>query len=232
MNVIVLGQFKRATDWMVNEIVQQPQVRHAVGVNNAQEYLDAARELVDFSALIGHYKLLDYKKCEAELAQENIFPHRRIIASAAMNTQLLEWASEQFYDGVIDLTDFRNTFAIEVAELLSVEKGHGHASVSFPLTSNVPAYIPYRDDIDVSIVRMISYGFSNQEIADNIFLSIQTVRNRISRLLEGSGARNRTHLCTMFLLPYTSYQNGEVLPILNIENDPLIDKSEISAFDE
>ena len=232
MNVIVIGQFKRATDWMVNEIVQQPQVRHAVGVNSAQEFLDAARELVDFSVVIGHYKLLDYKNCEAELAQENIFPHRRIIASAAMSTQLLEWASEQFYDGVIDLTDFRNTFAVEVAELLSVEKGHGHASVSFPLTTNVPAYIPYRDDIDVSIVRMISYGFSNQEIAENIFLSVQTVRNRISRLLEGSGARNRTHLCTMFLLPYTSYQNGEVLPILTLEKDPAVETASISESDE
>lgn len=232
MNVIVIGQFKRATDWMVNEIVQQPQVRHAVSVNSAQEYLDAARELTDFSVVIGHYKLLDYKNCEAELAQENIFPRRRIIASAAMSTQLLEWASEQFYDGVIDLTDFRNTFAVEVAELLSVEKGHGHASVSFPLTTNVPAYIPYRDDIDVSIVRMISYGFSNQEIAENIFLSVQTVRNRISRLLEGSGARNRTHLCTMFLLPYTSYQNGEVLPILNMEKDPSAEPASISESDE
>jgi hypothetical protein len=232
MNVIVIGQFKRATDWMVGEIQLQPEVQQAVGVNTAAEYLEAARELVDFSAVIGHYKLLDYKGAEAELAQENIFPLRRIIASAAMSTQLLEWASEQFYDGVIDLTDFRNTFAVEVMDLLTVEKGHGHASMSFPLTTNVPAYIPYRDDIDVAIVRMISYGFSNQEIAANIFLSVQTVRNRISRLLEGSGARNRTHLCTMFLLPYTSYQNGEVLPILTIESDPLVEKADLSASNE
>lgn len=232
MNVIVFGQFKRATDWMAAQIALQPQIRRAISVNSTEDYLDAARELVDFSAVIGHFKLLDYKTAEAELAQENIFPLRRIITSAAMSTQLLEWASEQFYDGVLDLTDFRNTFAVEVAELLSAEKGRGHASVSFPLTTNVPAYIPYRDEMDETIVRLISYGFSNQEIADNVFLSVQTVRNRISRLLEGSGARNRTHLCTMFLLPYTSYQNGEVLPVLNIEKDLAIEPVALSESDE
>jgi hypothetical protein len=207
---------------MANEIRLQPQVQNTVGINTVHEYLEAARELKDFSVVIGHYKLLEYQGAEAELAEENIFPQRRIIASASVSTYLLDWASQQFYDGVIDLTDFRNTFATEVAELLAIEKGYGHASVSFPLTTNVPAFIPYRDDIDASIVRLIAYGFSNHEIAENIFLSVQTVRNRISRLLVESGARNRTHLCTMFLLPYTSYHNGEVLPILTIDKEPAL----------
>ncbi len=228
MNVIVFGQFKKPCAWMADEIRLQPGIHYSIGLTTAQEYLEAARELEEFSLIVGHYKLADYKGAEAELADENIFPQRRIICTASASAQLLQWASEQFYDGVIDLTDFRNTFGTDAMELLNAEKGHGHASVSFPLTTNVPAFIPYRDDIDENIVRLISYGFNNQEIADSVFLSIQTVRNRISRLLETSGARNRTHLSTMYLLPFASFENGEVYPTLPMGNDLPVERTDLS----
>ena len=217
---------------MANQLIDYPGIHTSVGLTTAQEYLEAARELKEFSLIVGHYKLADYKSAEAELADENIFPQRRIICTASASAPLLQWASEQFYDGVIDLTDFRNTFGIDAMELLTAEKGQGHASVSFPLTTNVPAFIPYRDDIDESIVRLISYGFNNQEIAESVFLSIQTVRNRISRLLETSGARNRTHLSTMYLLPFASFENGEVHPTLPMGNDLPIERTDLSASDE
>ena len=217
---------------MADEIRLQPRIHTSIGLTTTQEYLEAARELKEFSLIVGHYKLADYKSAESELAEENIFPQRRIICTAAASAPLLQWASEQFYDGVIDLTDFRNTFSIDAMELLTAEKGQGHASVSFPLTTNVPAFIPYRDDIDESIVRLISYGFNNQEIAESVFLSIQTVRNRISRLLETSGARNRTHLSTMYLLPFASFENGDVHPTLPLGNDLPVERTDLSASDE
>jgi len=213
---------------MANEVSLQSGIERSLSLTTAQEYLETARELKEFSLIVGHYKLADYKGAEAELADENIFPQRRIICTASASAQLLQWASDQFYDGVIDLTDFRNTFSIDAMELLTAEKGHGHASVSFPLTTNVPTFIPYRDSIDESIVRLISYGFNNQEIAENVFLSVQTVRNRISRLLEESGARNRTHLSTMFLLPFASFKNGEVYPMLPMESDLPIERADLS----
>jgi len=204
---------------MTEAVSAQPGFEDALGVTTAKEYAEVARELKDFALIVGQYKLTEYQRVEAELANEGIFPERRIVCAAAVSALLLQWASEQFYDGVIDLTDFRNTFAADAVELLSAEKGQGHAHVSFPLTSYVPHMIPYRDSIDEDIVRLISFGFSNGEIAESISLSVQTVRNRISQLLVLSGARNRTQLSTIYLLPFVSFNDGQILPTLTMGSE-------------
>ena len=213
---------------MADEINVQPGFQGAVAVTTVEEYLETARTLKDFALMIGQYKLAEYKDAEAQLAQEGIFPQRRIICAAAVSALLLQWASEQFYDGVIDLADYRKTFGADAAALLTSEKGQGHASINFPLTSNVPNMIPYRDSIDEDIVRLISYGFSNEEIAENVFLSVQTVRNRISQLLVASGARNRTQLSTIYLLPFATFREGEILPRLSMGNEISRENTDLS----
>lgn len=56
-----------------------------------------------------------------------------------------------------------------------------------------------RDEIDREIVTMVATGWGDREIAEAVFLSHQTVRNRISRILFESSARNRTHLAYIYL---------------------------------
>jgi DNA-binding NarL/FixJ family response regulator len=55
-----------------------------------------------------------------------------------------------------------------------------------------------RDEADTQIVALIIRGFSNDEIAGEIFIALQTVRNRISRLLSAAGVKNRTQLAILF----------------------------------
>jgi DNA-binding NarL/FixJ family response regulator len=55
-----------------------------------------------------------------------------------------------------------------------------------------------RDEADTQIVALIIRGFSNDEIAGEIFIALQTVRNRISRLLSATGVKNRTQLAILF----------------------------------
>jgi hypothetical protein len=87
--------------------------------------------------------------------------------------------------------------------------------------------IPYRDSIDEDIVRLISYGFSNGEIAESISLSVQTVRNRISQLLVLSGARNRTQLSTIYLLPFASFASDGIHPRLAMGSELPREKPEV-----
>lgn len=56
------------------------------------------------------------------------------------------------------------------------------------------------DETDCEIVRLVAAGFADREIAETVFLSHQTVRNRVSRILGETGARNRTHLASMYLM--------------------------------
>jgi DNA-binding NarL/FixJ family response regulator len=54
------------------------------------------------------------------------------------------------------------------------------------------------DDTDRKILQLIAQGKFDREISQELFLSLQTIRNRVSRMLTESGARNRTHLAVLF----------------------------------
>lgn len=62
-----------------------------------------------------------------------------------------------------------------------------------------PTTIYVADEADREIVRLVAAGLTDREIADIVNYSHQTVRNRISRILGETGARNRTHLACMYL---------------------------------
>ncbi len=50
------------------------------------------------------------------------------------------------------------------------------------------------DDTDLDILRLLATGASNEAIAGSVFLSVQTVKNRVSRMLKVAGVANRTEL--------------------------------------
>lgn len=50
------------------------------------------------------------------------------------------------------------------------------------------------DESDRAILRLLGTGASDQQIADAVFLNLQTVRNRVSRMLKKFGHDNRTQL--------------------------------------
>lgn len=49
-------------------------------------------------------------------------------------------------------------------------------------------------DKEVSIIRLIASGLSNQEIAEDLFLSVGTIKNNISQILSKLELRDRTQL--------------------------------------
>lgn len=50
------------------------------------------------------------------------------------------------------------------------------------------------DDTDRKILALLAQGCTNAEISDEVYLSLQTVRNRLSNLLSKFKKRNRTEL--------------------------------------
>lgn len=51
-----------------------------------------------------------------------------------------------------------------------------------------------RDETDETILSLLTVGWTNKQIADQVCLSVQTVKNRLSRMMKQSGAANRTEL--------------------------------------
>lgn len=56
------------------------------------------------------------------------------------------------------------------------------------------------DDDDLSILRLLLSGLRNVAIAETIFLSEQTVKNRLSRMMRTAGVTNRTELALLFVI--------------------------------
>ena len=61
------------------------------------------------------------------------------------------------------------------------------------------------DANDRHIARLIAIGYSDKQIAETVFLGLQTVRNRVSRMLSRFDKENRTQLALFF----SEYQ-GEI----------------------
>ena len=53
------------------------------------------------------------------------------------------------------------------------------------------------DQVDRAILDMLADGSTDREIADEVHLNVQTIRNRVSRLLTKFGKANRTQLAVM-----------------------------------
>jgi DNA-binding NarL/FixJ family response regulator len=148
---------------------------------------------------------------------------RRIMLAPGVPNSLLVQAAQAGLDDVVDLSGDVDSLLKDLRDSLAGRRTLGThplwRTVTPPRDVNTIAS-PYRDTIDHEIVSMIAVGLTDDEIAKGVYLSCQTVRNRISRMLERSGARNRTHLASVFIrdqyhdldavLPYESHWLGSL----------------------
>lgn len=97
--------------------------------------------------------------------------------------------------GFVGCIDFKWPACDLIREIKSIRQGSSftcEASQS-SLMANAPESLCH-DDIDRRIVAFITMGLSDREIGAKVYLSSQTVRNRVSRMLERSHVQNRTQL--------------------------------------
>lgn len=76
------------------------------------------------------------------------------------------------------------------------DAAHLWITIPFPAAAGDGGSVA-RDDIDREILDLLSVGMHDADIADIVHASTQTVKNRVSAMLERSGLRNRTQLAWM-----------------------------------
>lgn len=64
---------------------------------------------------------------------------------------------------------------------------------------NTPFTTAELDEVDLRIIELVTEGCANKDIALRVFLSCQTVRNRLTHIFDITGAGNRTQLAVMWL---------------------------------
>lgn len=79
--------------------------------------------------------------------------------------------------------------------------------------------ISIKDDTDRDIVDLVALGLSDREVAAGVHLAEQTVRNRLSRVLESSGLKNRTQLAVVHRRHLESFSLAAAIPWLKVNPD-------------
>lgn len=166
-------------------------------VTTTDEYINVARKLPSYSILISQLRTHDYLDAERILSADGISPQRRVLHAQILTTHFVTWALNQGFDTIINTVQHRGRVPQVLRDAFT--SSDSTVDISQPIPSGI---VVYRDMFDELIVNFISIGYSNAEIADRLNFSMQTIRNRISRLLEESGAHNRAHLAAMYLIPH------------------------------
>ncbi len=97
--------------------------------------------------------------------------------------------------GFLGCIDFKWPARDLVRELDGLRRGVAASSEVNESCSTTNSSEPLcHDDIDRRIIAYITMGMSDRDIGAKIFLSSQTVRNRVSRMLDRSHVNNRTQL--------------------------------------
>ena len=199
MNLIFFTHQESIATWIFQQLEEFPEFTSLTCVTDSDRFLRVAREKREYVALIGQLRTRGYMLLEEVLRMENLLPRRRVLSAPVITEQFLRWAKENWFDAVVDAVDDPFTFGQRVRDAFVIDADTFQIS-----PAQVAGTIPYRDLVDQGIVRLVAVGLSNEEIASRVGLSLATVRNRISRLLELSGARNRTHLAAMYLIPHAA----------------------------
>ena len=63
---------------------------------------------------------------------------------------------------------------------------------------------------EMQVLGYVAHGLTNQEIADNLYLSIETVKSHIKHVLDKLGAKNRQHAVFLAFVKYKLHQRGNL----------------------
>lgn len=126
-----------------------------------------------------------------------------VLAAPVVFAQLVAEARQLGIDAVLDVNLPAEQFAVQLGEVVIGRRGLPELSELehdvAPVLELPVRPIAYHDATDIEIVRLLATGLSDKEIATTVFLSGQTVRNRISRILQESHLENRTQLTAIYL---------------------------------
>lgn len=208
VHIIYFTHQKSMATWLFTSLDSYDDISSTTCVSSTDEYLKAARALRSFSVLIGQLRARDYCDAEQILKSEGITPHRRVISAPILTPEFLHWASENKFDAVIDVSQLNANLGEHVHTTFIAPQVEG--DTSFPTAGGS---IICRDSLDEAIVQMVAIGFTNVEIAERFNFALQTIRNRISRIMDESGARNRTHLAAMYIIPHALNLHAPDAPI-------------------
>lgn len=140
---------------------------------------------------------------------------RRVLAVRVLDDVIKVQAAHR---GIFDVVDLNSTASDIGVRLGSIHKGASTLDnddlwlrVPRPKSAVDITTVP-QDYTDMAILELVCIGYRDQDIAETLHYSVQTIKNRLGHMLKRSGLTNRTQLAWQFtnqLLSARMIQNME-----------------------
>lgn len=200
MDVIICNEKVGGGESVRNFLSKIPDLRILHGLSTAEEIISATSETSFDLCVVGARSLDWWGSLRSDLAPVQSRLGKEVVMAHVLSAEYLVKAS---WLGMADVLYSALPFDEIVRRCVEVVAGRRDIS----LVSNVAhlgQFMPsdsvfrfVKDDLDVEILMLLVQGRTNEEIADQVHLALQTVRNRISRLIHDSGVQNRTQLALL-----------------------------------
>ena len=170
------------------------ELESAVGVDAVAEAILANRHDI---CIMGSQSL---EICPAVLALVDgklEHPHKRVLLTPVTTAERVFLAWRYGFNHVINVGMLHGS-ALE--QIRAVVDGRVNLSAAPTMVAAREWLFPHNvawvanDETDLEILMELVEGRSNEEISVTVGLALQTVRNRVSRLMRESGSQNRTQL--------------------------------------
>jgi len=170
---------------------------------HGDEAISSALSSVDFDVcLLGPYSV-EKKYYLDPLARGVNYPRRKyVMLTTHVTAERVILAHQLGMNDVIDigihmtsLSDRMQSVLREEIDLASI--GSISEIVRWLRSENIAHFA--QDEADIRILIELMEGRTNEEIAAKVNLALQTVRNRISRLMKVAEVSNRTQLATLLV---------------------------------
>ena len=154
---------------------------------------------------------LEIEKCECDVVvvfESIVDPWIRTVATKDVSSRTVQvvgtltnrWTakfdpSEVGFVGTVDMTEPTHVIVGELQKVIT-----NSVDPTKPTCADRAGFVSTDvclDDIDRRILAHIAMGMSDRQIADKVFMSPQSVRNRVSRLLERTALHNRTQMAVV-----------------------------------
>lgn len=203
MNILVVHRIEVFADALAAHLRGAPGVRHVGVAYGADQCAPALSHHAYDIVLITQAGMERCVRLRRAMQGQQLPRVKVVVATAGFNPGLVAEAQHAGMDAMVRLNQPIEGLASELAAVMAgtrrLDTDPGIESLARGPEWGGGPPIDYRDEVDIEIVRLLATGLCDKDIASRVYLSSQTVRNRVSRILRDSHIDNRTHLAARYL---------------------------------
>jgi DNA-binding NarL/FixJ family response regulator len=204
MNLLICHDLKFFGDAMARWLEESKKVNVVGVVTDPSARGEAAKGQPIDAELLSPRLLADYLASESGREKISQRLSRRVLLVPERTPRAEALARLYGFDGVVEERDLDGPlegFVEQLERIVSAPTGDAAEPDLIDVYTSVidSRVIATMDAVDERIVNLVAEGLSDKQIGSAIGLSPQTIRNRVSRMLNDSGLRNRTELAVQFV---------------------------------